>query len=78
VSWTPQELVVFLDGKGIPHSSYSIGADRDETLCVVREGSEWLVYYSERGQRNHLGWGKTEAQALDLLKLFVLEAHCKL
>jgi hypothetical protein len=78
VSWTPQELIAFLERKGITPSAYSIDADRDDALCLVREGSEWLVYYSERGQRNQLGWGKTEAQGLNLLKLFLLEAHAKL
>jgi len=28
-----------------------------------------------RGQSNELGWAKTEAQALNILKLFLLEAH---
>ena len=38
-------------------------------------GAEWLVYYSERGHVSALAWGKTEAQALNVLKLYLLEAH---
>jgi hypothetical protein len=77
VGWTPEELITFLEKRGIPQSSYSIGSDRDEAYCLVREGQEWLVYYSERGNRNHLGWGKTEHQGLNLLQLFLLEAHVR-
>jgi hypothetical protein len=73
MGWTADQLRDFLDRRGIPRAAYSIGGDQNESYCLVREGAEWLVYYSERGQRNELGWGKTESQALNLLKLFVLE-----
>lgn len=76
--WTVSELVAFFDRKGIPRDAYSIYADADESHCLVQEGKEWLVYYSERGNRNHLGWGKTESQALNILKLFVLEGDGRL
>jgi len=71
--WSVEELTAFFARLGIPRNAYSIYTDQEESYCVVREGSEWLVYYSERGCRNHLGWGKTESQALNILKLFVLE-----
>ena len=71
--WTVSELVAFFAREGIPRDAYAIYADADESYCLVREGNEWLVYYSERGNRNHLGWGETESQALNILKLFVLE-----
>ena len=73
--WTVSELVAFFERQEIPHDAYSIYADADESHCLVRDGKEWLVYYSERGIRNHLGWGKTESQALNILKLFVLEGE---
>lgn len=78
MSWTKVDLVAFLDRKSIPRSTYSLDGDRDDAICLAVEGDEWLVYYSERGSRNHLGWGKTEAQALNIMKLFALEAHSKL
>lgn len=28
---------------------YSIGINQNERTCIVNEGSEWLVYYFERG-----------------------------
>lgn len=71
--WTVESLVAFFGRRGIPEDACSIYSDKDESYCLVKEGEEWLVYYSERGVRNHLGWGKNESQALDILKLFVLE-----
>ncbi|MBM9947312.1 hypothetical protein JTL86_33695 [Pseudomonas aeruginosa] len=76
MSWNIEELVTFFERKGIPPSAYSLFKDSDETHCLIKQGDEWLVYYSEKGKRNELGWGKTEAQALNILKLFVLEG-CK-
>ena len=71
--WTVDSLVGFFENKGINKFAYAIYVDQDESYCLVKEGDEWLIYYSERGRRNHLGWGKNEAQALNLLKVFVLE-----
>lgn len=76
--WTAQKLVAFFEDHKISNNSYSIYADQDESYCVVREGEEWLIYYSEKGGRNHLGWGKNEPQALNILKLYVLEGCKKL
>ncbi len=73
MGWSEEGLCAFLDRQGVPRKSYSIGKDQDESYCLVPEGNEWLVYYSERGRRNELGWGKSEDQGLNLLKLFVLE-----
>lgn len=73
MGWSAEKLRTFLDDRDVPRTAYSIGADQDESYCLVRQGNEWLVYYSERGQRNELGWGKNEDQGLNLLKLFVLE-----
>jgi hypothetical protein len=73
MGWSVNELYSFLEREGIPRTAYSIGTDQDESYCLVPQGDEWLVYYSERGNRNELGWGKTEEQGLNLLKLFVLE-----
>jgi len=78
MSWTTRDLKNFLDGKGIPPSAYALYADQNEAYCLAKVGDEWLVYYSERGNRNELAWGKSEAQALDVLKLYLLEAYKKL
>lgn len=47
------ELAQALTELNVPESAYSIGADRDESYCLVPEGGRWQVYYSERG--NHVG-----------------------
>ena len=75
MGWTTRELADFLRKRNIPDSAYSFDGDKDDAICVRRVGAEWLVYYSERGQANELAWGKTEAQALNVLKVFLLEAQ---
>ena len=75
MSWTEQELIDFLNRKNIPTDSYSLYREKDDAFCLEKIGDEWLVYYFERGAKNELAWGKTLAQALNVLKLFLLEAH---
>lgn len=75
MSWTADELLEFLDRKKIPAESYSFSKDKNDAFCIEKVGDEWLVYYSERGAKNELGWAKSEGQALNLLKLFLLEAY---
>lgn len=71
------DLVAYLARVGVPNHAFSIYGDRDEAYCVERVGGEWMIYYSERGKKNQLGWAKSEEQAMDLLKLFVLEGYGK-
>lgn len=75
MSWSEQELIDFLNRKKIPSDSYSFYRNKDDAFCIEKVGDEWLVYYSERGAKNELAWAKNEAQALNVLKLFLLEAH---
>lgn len=71
--WTIDKLKKYFQAQGIPCHYYSFYRDEDDAFCVEREGDEWVVYYSERGKRKELGWGKSESQALDILRLFVIE-----
>lgn len=73
--WMVEELVDFFRRNGIPDKYYSIYKDKDETICLEKTKNEWLVYYSERGSKKELGWGKTESQALDILRLYVIEEY---
>lgn len=75
MNWTTNELVDFLERKNIPSDAYSFYRDKDDAYCIEKIDGEWLVYYSERGTKNELGWAKNEGQALNLLKLFLLEAY---
>ena len=58
-----------------PESDKDKDKDKDDAFCIEKVGDEWLVYYSERGAKRELGWAKSEGQALNLLKLFLLEAY---
>jgi hypothetical protein len=76
--WTIDELKQYFTRKGIPEQAYSFYAEVDDAICLSKFDAEWLVYYSERGSKRELGWGKSEAQALEIMKLFVLESSGKL
>lgn len=75
MGWTPQTLTDFLNRKSIPHHSYSFYKDKDDAFCLDEKNGEWMVYYSERGCKHVLGWAKSESLALNLLKLFLLDAY---
>jgi hypothetical protein len=75
MAWTQQQFIDFCNKESIDPNSYSLYADKDEAYCLIQMGVEWLIYYSERGRKNELAWAKSEAQALNILKLFLLEAH---
>ena len=75
MKWTPEELANFLNRRNIPPKSYSLYSDKDDAFCLDSTNGEWVIYYSERGHKHELGWAKSESQALNLLKLFLLEAY---
>jgi hypothetical protein len=74
-AWTTTEVASFLAWKNVPADAYSFYAQRDDAICLDKIDDEWLVYFSERGTRRELAWADSEAQALDYLRLIVLEAH---
>jgi hypothetical protein len=43
-----------LQSMGIRDDSYSLDRDQDERYVLKRDGSHWVVYYSERGLRTGL------------------------
>jgi hypothetical protein len=46
-----RELAELLRSRGVPSDAYCLGADRDETYCLLFEDGRWHVYYSHRGLR---------------------------
>jgi hypothetical protein len=46
------ELQYDLEARRIPADAYSLGADRDESYCLLAIADQFCVYYSERGIRN--------------------------
>ncbi len=75
MSWTTQQLADFCTRKNIPSDAYSFYKDKDDAFCLENVGEEWLIYFSERGKKKELAWAKNEGQALNILKLFLLEAQ---
>lgn len=73
--WTQQQLTELCDRKNISREFYSFCSDKDEAYCLDKIKNEWLIYYLERGRRNELAWAKNEAQALKILKLFLLDEN---
>ena len=71
--WTIDKLQSYFERKGIPAHYYSFYEEKDDSFCLSKENSFWLVYYSERGKRKELGLGKNESQGLNILRLFALE-----
>jgi hypothetical protein len=75
MSLSIDEAVRFFAKRNIPEDAYSFYKDKEDAICVDKVGEEWLVYYVERGQRRDLAWGKNEGQAINVLKLFLLEQY---
>lgn len=44
-------LEVELDKLGVPKGYYSLGQERNERTCVLKEGVDWIVFFSEHGRR---------------------------
>jgi hypothetical protein len=69
---TVEQLHDFLDSLDIPREAYSVNGHLDDAYCITSAGDEWLIYYSERGSRDELAWAKSYSQALNILRLFVM------
>lgn len=46
------QLECALQALGVPADAYSIGRERDESYCLVRDDENWSVFFSERGKRS--------------------------
>lgn len=60
-----KELEKVIKSENIPSDCYSImkGGLPNETYCLVSENNNWIVYYSERGNRSGLKKFKNESEA---------------
>jgi hypothetical protein len=47
----------------VSEDAFSISGGRSETYCLERAGSNWISYYSERGERTGLESFESEADA---------------
>lgn len=57
------ELADLLAECGIPSRAYTLNGDETETHCLVHDGDSWVVYYSQRGRRDHALSFSTESDA---------------
>ena len=73
--WTIDKLRQYFKDQKIPDDYFGLYQDKDDAFCIEKCGDEWLVYFSERGKKRELGWGKAESQALDILRLYVIEEY---
>jgi len=77
-----EELHQVLCREGVKPNCYSLEArysDPSEALCLRQEGSEWLVYYSERGQQTGKRAFQSEAEAcVHLLELLRADPTTKI
>ncbi|WP_026478302.1 hypothetical protein [Alkaliphilus transvaalensis] len=60
------DLKKILINNNIPKDAYSLdGGLPNEAYCLNRNGGNWEVYYSERGQKSGLKLFRTENEACD-------------
>jgi len=57
------ELLTVLTQNKIDPDYYSIGEEKNESLCLVEDLSGWCVFYSERGRRTEPKYYYTECDA---------------
>ncbi|POZ17253.1 hypothetical protein C3Z09_09420 [Lelliottia aquatilis] len=60
------ELINLLISMNLPKGSYSIGSDKNESLCFIHDGFLWVVFYSERGQKTEPEYFSNEEEACDV------------
>lgn len=46
-----QLLKGYLEKLGFGERDYSIGKEVENRLCLLNEGDQWIVFFSERGSR---------------------------
>jgi hypothetical protein len=46
-----EDLEAELNRLGVPSSAYGLEHDKNEAFCIVQQASEWVVFYSERGNQ---------------------------
>jgi hypothetical protein len=73
--WTIDLLENFFSRNGVQPSAYGIYLVKEDAFCILKEESLWKIVYVERGALRVLGFADNESQALNLLKLFVMESE---
>ena len=59
-----RQLEYILRAEGFPTDSYVMhGSDRNDSLNIERQGTKFIVYYTERGSRSDENEFRSEAEA---------------
>lgn len=73
--WTIDLLEDFFSRNGVQPNAYAFYSAKEDAFCILKEEDFWKIVYVERGGSRVLGFATTESQALNLLKLFVMESE---
>ncbi|HEY0894331.1 MAG TPA: hypothetical protein VGE32_14820 [Cellvibrio sp.] len=73
--WTTDLLEKFFNNNGVSPTAYAFYSTKEDAFSILRDKDLWRIVYMERGVENVLGFAVSESQALNLLKLFVLESE---
>ena len=73
--WTVDLLEKFFNANGGNPMAYAFYSTKEDAFSILRDKDLWRIVYVERGEENVLGFAESESQALNMLKLFVLESE---
>ena len=73
--WTTDLLEKFFNKNGVSPTAYAFYSTKEDAFSILRDKDLWRIVYMERGVENVLGFAVSESQALNLLKLFVMESE---
>ncbi|MCY0911381.1 hypothetical protein IV454_00835 [Massilia antarctica] len=57
------KLIRALQAAGVRPSAYSVSGAEDLALCLENVDGKWEVFYSEKGERNHIKQFSSESDA---------------
>lgn len=73
--WTIDLLESFFSSRGVRPSAYAFYSTKEDAFCTLKDEAFWKIVYVEHGESRVLAFANTESQALNLLKLFVMESE---
>lgn len=75
---TRDELLKAIQSLPVPADAYCLdGAGAGECYCLEADGLGWIVYYSERGERQSVVWFSTEEEANERFLAKLKSTFCR-
>lgn len=62
---TKVEIIKLLHKNNIQEYCYSIGNEKNESLCLLQENGKWIIFHSERRKRSDLEYYDSEGFACE-------------